>query len=228
MEIEPPYEPVVPVLTPHGLPRFLWLAAMLALAIAAAARPAAQDPQEVFDRALADFQSGRLDASVAGFDAVARLAPVYAPQLWQRGIALYYVGRYEECRRQFESHRTVNPNDVENAAWHFLCVARAETPERAQAALLPVGPDRRALMREVYEMFQGTLDPNAVLAAAGSRASAQFYAHLYVGLYFEAIGRYDRAHEQITAAAAERYAAFGGYMHTVARVHLDLLRQRAP
>ena len=62
MEIEPPYEPVVPVLTPHGLPRFLWLAAMLALAIAAAARPAAQDPQEVFDRALADFQSGRLDA----------------------------------------------------------------------------------------------------------------------------------------------------------------------
>ncbi len=196
---------------------------MLALAIAAAARPAAQDPQEVFDRALADFQSGRLDASVAGFDAVARLAPAYAPQLWQRGIALYYVGRYEECRRQFESHRTVNPNDVENAAWHFLCVARAESPEQARAALLPVGPDPRVPMRQIYEMFRGTLSPYSVLTAAGSVPSGQFYAHLYLGLYFEAIGNEDRAHEHIAVAAADRYAAVGGYMHAVARVHLGLL-----
>ena len=220
---EPAYEPVVPVLTPHGLPRFLRLAAMLALAITAAARPAAQDPQEVFARALADFQSGRLDASVAGFDALARLAPAFAPQLWQRGIALYYVGRYEECRRQFESHRTVNPNDVENAAWHFLCVARAESPEQARDALLPVGPDRRVPMRQIYELFRGTLGPEGVLTAAGAPPAAQFYAHLYLGLYFEAIGNEDRAREHIGVAAAERYAAVGGYMHAVARVHLGLL-----
>ena len=88
---------------------------MLALVTAAAARPAAQDPQEIFDRALADVQSRRLDASVAGFDAVAGSAPAYAPHLWPRGVARYQVGRYEECRRQFESHRTMNPNDVENA-----------------------------------------------------------------------------------------------------------------
>ena len=199
----------------------------LAVTTCVTAQPAA-DARASFDRAVVDFQGGRLDESAAGFDRVAALEPDAAPQLWQRGIVLYYVGRYQDCREQFESHRTVNPNDVENAAWHFLCVARAETPERAQAALLPVGPDRRGPMREVYEMFQGTLDPNAVLAAAGSRASAQFYAHLYVGLYFEAIGRHDRAREQITAAAAERYAAFGGYMHMVARVHLDLLRLREP
>ena len=59
------------------------------------------------------------------------------------------------------------------------------------------------------------------------RAIAQFYAHLYVGLYLEAIGRHDRAREQIAAAAAEQYA-LGGYMHMVAQVHLDLLRQREP
>ena len=203
--------------------RFLRLAAVLALAIAAGARPAAQDPQEVFDRALADFQSGRLDASVAGFDAVARLAPAYAPQLWQRGIALYYVGRYEECRRQFESHRTVNPNDVENAAWHFLCVARAESPEQARDALLPVGPDPRLPMRQIYAMFRGTLSPEGVLTAAGTVPAAQFYAHLYLGLYFEAIGNEDRAREHIEVAAAARYAAVGGYTHAIARVHLGLL-----
>src|SRR4029078_7815766 len=95
----------------------------------------------------------------------------------RRGIALYYAGRYADCRRQFESHRSVNPDDVENAAWHFLCVARAASPEKARAALLPVGPDARVPMREVYEMFRGALTPDRVLAAAGSRLDGQFYAH---------------------------------------------------
>src|SRR4030095_5214325 len=87
-------------------------------------------PQQVFDRAIADFQRGRVAESVAGFDKLVKLVPDTEPQLWQRGIALYYVGRYRDCRAQFESHRTVNPNDVENAAWHFLCVARAESPQK--------------------------------------------------------------------------------------------------
>jgi lipoprotein NlpI len=82
----------------------------------------------------------------------------------------------------------VNPDDVENAAWHFLCVARAESPAKAKAALLPVGPDARAPMREVYQMFRGTLTPEQVISAAGSQPDGQFYAHLYLGLYFEALG----------------------------------------
>jgi len=55
------------------------------------------------DRALADFQQGRIAQSAEGFDRVAKMAPSYAPQLWQRGIALYYAGRYKDCRAQFES-----------------------------------------------------------------------------------------------------------------------------
>ena len=62
----------------------------------------------------------------------------------------------------------MNPADVENAAWHFLCVARQEGAEKARAALLPVGADPRVPMREVYEMFRGRLEPSAVIAAAGS------------------------------------------------------------
>src|SRR6185295_13934232 len=122
------------------------------------------------------------------FDRVAKAVPNYAPQLWQRGIALYYAGRYKDCRSQFESHRTVNPNDVENAVWHFLCVARQESPEKAKAALLPVGPDSRVPMREIYEMFRGTRRPEEVTKAAGTQPSAQFYAELYLGLYYEATG----------------------------------------
>jgi lipoprotein NlpI len=192
---------------------------LLIVALLAQVPLAAQGPQAVFDKAVVDFEAGRVAESAAGFDALAKLVPSAAPELWQRGIALYYAGRYQDCRAQFESHRTVNPNDVENAVWHFLCVARAESPEKARAAILPVGPDSRVPMRQVYEMFRGTLSPDRVLAAAGARPSGEFFAHLYVGLYYEAL-RDKRALEHIRMAAADRYAAAGGYMHTVAKVHL--------
>lgn len=203
-----------------------WRALALAVITASVAVLHAQSAADrALDRAIVHFQAGRVAESVAEFDTVARLAPEYAPELWQRGIALYYAGRYRDCRAQFESHRTVNPNDVENAAWHFLCVARAESVEKARSALLPVGPDSRAPMREVYQMFSGALGPEKVLAISGAGVGAQFYAHLYVGLYFEALGRTAEALDHIRAAAADRYAAAGGYMHGVARLHLAL-RQR--
>jgi lipoprotein NlpI len=195
------------------------------LAATAGAQSKGEGPQAIFDRAVADFRSGRIEDSTRGFDRVAALVPNYAPQLWQRGIALYYAGRYRDCRAQFESHRTVNPNDVENAAWHFLCVARAESPEKARAALLPVGSDSRVPMRQIYEMFRGEFAPERLLAAAGNSTEAQFYAHLYLGLYFEALGREEGSREHITKAASDRFKV-GGYMHDVARVHLKQLDRR--
>jgi lipoprotein NlpI len=186
----------------------------------------AQSPQTILNRAVADFEAGRFAESAARFDSLAKAIPDQAPYLWQRGIALYYAGRYDDCRRQFESHRAVNPDDVENAAWHFLCVARAESPAKAKAALLSVGRDARVPMREVYQMFRGTLTPEQVLSAAGPQPEAQFYGHLYLGVYFEALGMKDRALEHITIAAADRFEPSGGYMHMVARVHLRSLKTR--
>ena len=183
---------------------------------------AAQSAREQLDRAMKDFVAGRIAESVAGFDRVARLDPASAPYLWQRGIALYYAGRYADCRDQFLSHRTVNPDDVENAAWHFLCVAKAESPAAARAAILPVGPDARVPMRQVYEMFRGTLTEAQVMAAAGADPSAQFFANLYAGLYLEATGNRQAGRAQIEIAAEDRFARVGGYMHDVARVHMKV------
>ena len=201
---------------------------VLSLVLAGAiVTPAAQrtsdNPREILDRAIDDFLAGRLSASVAGFDRVVALAPQAAPELWQRGIALYYAGRYQDCRAQFESHRTVNPNDVENPAWHFMCVAKAESPAKARAALLPVGPDQRSPMGEIYEMFRGTKTPEAILAAGGDQPSGRFFAELYVGIYYDAIGDRPRATQHLRNAAAKSYAAAGGYMHRVAELH-PLLR----
>jgi lipoprotein NlpI len=190
----------------------------LLLALLATALLAQDDPQTIFDKAVADFHAGRITESVDGFDRVAKLVPSQAPHLWQRGIALYYAGRYADCRKQFESHRTVNPNDVENAAWHYLCVARAESPAKARAALLPVGPDARVPMTHIYRMFRGELSPKQVLDSAGDGFEGEFYAHLYIGLYYEAQGDKARAKESIRTAAQDKYRV-GGYMHSVARVH---------
>ena len=71
-----------------------------------------------------------------------------------------------------------------------------------------------------------------VLAAPDSlpvarRPRARFYAHLYVGLYHEALSNASAAREHLAAAAADEYARAGGYMHTVARVHVDLLERAA-
>jgi lipoprotein NlpI len=193
---------------------------VLALALASAfSVPVGQSPQAIMNRAVAAFEKGRFVEAATAFDELAKAVPDQAPQLWQRGIALYYAGRYDDCRLQFESHRTVNPDDVENAVWHFLCVARGGSAAKAREALLPVGPDPRVPMREVYQMFRGTLTPEQVLAAAGSQPAALFYAHLYVGLYFEAQGLTARALEHIKIAAADRFEREGGYMHMVARVH---------
>ena len=181
---------------------------------------AGQNVNAVMDKAAEDFRAGRISIAVRGFDRAALLAPAEAPFMWQRGIAQYYAGQYKECARMFASHRTVNPDDVENAAWHFLCVARSESPEDARRQLLPVGPDSRKPMREIYGLFQGRVTVPQVIEAAGSSVQAQFYAHLYSGLYLEATGNHDAGRAHIKTAAEPRFAAAGQYMHDVARVHL--------
>ena len=139
--------------------------------------------------------------SVTGFDRVVTLAPeARATALAARHRAVLRRAAIEDCRAQFESHRTVNPNDVENPAWHFLCVAHAESPEKARAALLPVGPDQRSPMREIYQMFRGTMTPEAVLAARRQRAVRP----LLCGALRRALLRSDRQRPARARAPARR------------------------
>jgi lipoprotein NlpI len=173
------------------------------------------------------FKLGHIKESIADFDKFIALVPQQAPNHWQRGISLYYAGRFEDGRKQFELHQTVNPNDVENAVWHFLCVARADGVEKARAALIPIKGDARVPMMEVHALFAGKAKPEDVLKAAGAGGPPTlqlnrqlFYAHLYLGLYFEAIGNDRQAREHITRAAGEFQT--GDYMGDVARVHLQL------
>src|SRR5204863_6225006 len=119
---------------------------------------------EVLDlRGSEQFKLGHLAESLADFDRFLKLRPDALPGHWKRGITLYYLGKYDEGRKQFEGYEKLDTNDVENAVWHFLCVARKDGVEKARASILKIGRDRRVPMMKVYEMFKGTAKPEDVL-----------------------------------------------------------------
>jgi lipoprotein NlpI len=182
-------------------------------------------------RGDANLKLGNFKEAVADFDEFLKANPKYAPDHWRRGIALYYAGKFKEGVAQFDLHRTVNKEDVENSAWHYLCNARANTPKKAREDLIPVSKDARVPMKQVLELFAGKIKPKDVIDAAENSKlegealkEARFYAHLYVGLYYESEGDEKKCLEHMTEAA-EKYK-IGHYMWDVADVHLKLLKTK--
>jgi lipoprotein NlpI len=181
-------------------------------------------------RGAVQFKLGRFKESVADFDRFVKLMPDEANGHWMRGISYYYAGRYEDGRKQFEGYENVDTNDVENAVWCYLCTAKTLGVGRARAGLLKIGRDKRVPMMEVYALFAGKLKPADVLKAAeaGKPEPAKlnrqlFYAHLYLGLYYEANGDEAKALEHLTRATEHR---IGHYMWDVARVGRDRLQEK--
>lgn len=184
-------------------------------------------------RGCEQFKLGKIEESIADFDHYIDLDPNKAREHWQRGISYYYAGKYQQGSRQFERYQSYDDNDVENAVWRYLCMARAESVAAAQEALLPIKEDTRVPMMDVYKMFQGKLKPADVLAVAKARPPNEealnrrlFYAHLYIGLYYESEGNAEKAREHLKIAAEEHKIEH--YMWDVARVHFNRLESPAP
>jgi len=175
------------------------------------------------------FRSGKVQESLPDFDKVIELDPQLKPYLWQRGIALYYAEKYDEGLDQFVVHREVNPNDVENAFWHFLCAVKLNGVASAQKDVLLSGRDTRVPMMQVQDMIQGKTTPEAVVAAAERGRPLEkgndydrFYGYLYVGLYYDALGKKAEAKKWMEKCVDQQIS---GYMGDVAKVHLDLLNK---
>jgi lipoprotein NlpI len=199
---------------------------------------------EMFTRALADdgslaeayywrgrehFRAGQIEKSLADFDKYVALKPEVEPRQWERGISCYYAGQFERGAKQFELYQTFHDNDVENSTWRYLCMARSVGVEKAREAMLPIRNDRRIPMMAIYDLYRGKLKPEDVLAAANAgdapeevRSPQLFYAHLYVGLYYDAAGDAGQALRHI-GLAADKYR-IDHYMGDVAAVHAARLR----
>jgi lipoprotein NlpI len=191
-----------------------------------------KNPDACDARGSAEFKRGRVKESVADYRRAIELRPEERAGHWRLGISLYYAGEYAAGRDQFAGYEKVDTNDVENAVWHYLCAARLDGSEKARAGMPKIGRDPRVPMMTVYDLYRGAAKPADVLAAAESgeapaaeRGRRRFYAHLYLGLYYDVTGDRQRALDHLTRAA-EKYP-IEHYMADVARVHRDLLRKAA-
>jgi lipoprotein NlpI len=227
-------------LDPKNVPAHLLLGTVLEAvqqhpeAIAAFDKAISLDPRaaEAYNRRGSErFKLGQIKESIADFDKYLALKPEDKPGHWKRGISYYYAGRFDEGRQQFEGYEAVDTNDVENAVWRYLCMARVDGVAKARKAMLKVGNDRRVPMMDVYALFSGRAKPADVLTAAraGQPSAEQlnerlFYAHLYLGLYYEVEADRKQALEHLAKAEEHK---IGHYMWDVARVHRELLREEA-
>ena len=178
-------------------------------------------------RGSEQFKLGKIDGSIADFDKAIELDPARERAHWKRGISYYYAGKFDEGLKQFEGYQTFDDNDVENAVWRYLCMARGDGVEKAVHEILKIKDDRRVPMMQVYALYAGKAGPDDMLSAAraGDPPPEElnrrlFYAELYLGLYHETAGRANEAREHIEAAVGHK---IGHYMWDVARVHAELL-----
>ena len=210
------------------MPLLRTLAFLAALFSAAHAQVLREEASDLHQRGVERFFAGKINEAIADWDRAIALQPQRGPHHWQRGLALYYAGEYEKGVAQFVRHQTVNGNDVENAAWHFLCVVRAKGGSIAKARqnFIPIQGDTRVPMRQIHALYAGTGTAEAVLTAAkknavGLRLRDQLcYAHLYLGLYYEALDEEEQSRRHIEKAAVEFKRDH--YMGQVAQLHHTL------
>jgi lipoprotein NlpI len=202
--------------------RSLLGAVLLAVTASALAEDSLRTASDYVSRGMERFRSNEIVASISDFEHAATLDPQAKPHLWQLGISHYYAGNFQQGRQLFEQHQNVNRHDVENAAWHFICVARADGVETARKRMLKidVARDVRIPMREVYQFYAGRGSEAAILAAAqqADTEAARMYAQLYLGLYYEVAGKVEQARDYLRQAAAAKLEQH--YMCDVAKVHL--------
>ena len=145
-----------------------------------------------------------------------------------------YLSSYEKGKEQFERHQTVNSQDVENAVFHFICAVRAPggSVEEARKNFIKIDQDPRVPMKQIHAFYAGTGTADEVIEAAqeGDPSPDDLknnlcYAHLYLGLYYDATGDAEKAGQHMRLAAGKYQ--MDHYMGKVAQVHLKLDESKA-
>jgi lipoprotein NlpI len=188
---------------------------------------------------------GKFTEAIADFDKFLEGNPKFEPEHWRRGIAYYYAGKHAEGVKQFQTHKLVNPQDVENAVWHYLCNSKVIGKEKAAKELIDVTTDRRVPMAEIQKLYAGKLRPdefekmlifkfdeNKPEAKPDPRfdtkteagKEALFYGHLYVALWYESEGK-DKKVVELLTPAVDKYV-ITHYMWDVAKVHLEWTKKK--
>ncbi|XP_022999590.1 uncharacterized protein LOC111493913 isoform X4 [Cucurbita maxima] len=156
-----------------------------------------RDAVAAIRRGMLLFREGDVSGSLAEFDKAIELDPRQKAYLWQRGLSLYYLDRFEEGAEQFRLDVAQNPSDTEESIWCFVCEAQLYGVDEARRRFLEL-----------------------VAAFSSGRENEYFYASLYAGLYHEAEKKLDAAKQHIVAACQSPYGQRSDdYMAALAKVH---------
>uniref|UniRef100_A0A0E0JI47 Uncharacterized protein n=1 Tax=Oryza punctata TaxID=4537 RepID=A0A0E0JI47_ORYPU len=166
-------------------------------------------------RGMQLFRQGDVAGSVAEFDRAIELDQRQKQYLWQRGLSLYYLDRFEEGAEQFRMDVAANPNDTEESIWCFLCEAQLYGIARCVLLLAnevwcvkKVGLDSRSVMRKAYALFKDGGDPEKLASNFSSGSEGEiFYSSLYTGLYYESQKDAELAKSHIVAACRSPYGS---------------------
>ena len=167
-----------------------------------------QSPREILNRASDDFRAGRIEQSAVVARSRRQVSLRRCALSMAAGHCAYYAGRLPTAATCLVSHRTVNPDDVENAAWHFLCVARAES------ARPPASRSYRSVQMPASRCARSTrcipgcrLTPVQLLAAPVATGRRNSSRAVVLGPLSRGHRRCRARGRQIAIAASPRYAA---------------------
>jgi tetratricopeptide (TPR) repeat protein len=178
---------------------------------------------------------GDAKGAVADFEKEIAIEPSHDAPHWRLGIAYLFAGDFAKSAKQFGNYHAYDGRDRENGVWQFLANARVVGIEKARAAMLEYTKFDREPFPAVYEMLAGKKSGAEVLAEMEKKglkddALVMFFAHYYVGLNEDLLGRREVAREHLARAVALALKAGArggpGYMGQVARLHYEAMEAK--
>lgn len=168
------------------------------------------------DRAEVLFRLGRFEESVRDYDVAARFGwPHDDNSCWERGLAQYYAGEYRAGAEQFARYHRVGALDIENGLWRFLCIAEDDGLAKARETMFEYPRKLRTPFPALLALYMdaGTADAvleeaNAETTSGEAHTESLFYAHYYLGKYYEIIDENENALRHIQEALKHRIPHF--------------------
>lgn len=161
-------------------------------------------------------QAGNFDAAYEAFDSVLELDPTYNYAHLNRGIALYYGGRYKLAQDDLLAFYKDDPNDPFRSLWLYL-VEREMNADQAKVALKQ-RYDKAARDRwgwNIVEFYLGDISESTLMERlkADATDNTSLAEHLsetnfYLGKYYLSLGEKDDAKALFKLAVANNVNSF--------------------
>ena len=176
-------------------------------------------------------QAGNFDAAYEAFDSVLELDPTYNYAHLNRGIALYYGGRYQLAQDDLLAFYQDDPNDPFRSLWLYL-VEREMDVDKAKVALKQRHDKavRDQWGWNIVEFYLGDINEKTLMESlkADATDNTSLAEHLsetnfYLGKHYLSLGEKDNAEALFKLTVANNVNNF--VEHRYALLELALLGQ---